>query len=67
MHQQQSAEEINCGEFPTTGSIINGCVFRVENPATVSYLQRIGRTGCLVTAQFGEIKVVMRRSVSTLR
>ncbi|KAK0219182.1 hypothetical protein IW262DRAFT_1084087 [Armillaria fumosa] len=51
MHQQQSAEEVNRGEFPTTGSIINGYVFRVENPATVSYLQRIGRTGHLVTAQ----------------
>ncbi|KAK0492840.1 hypothetical protein EDD18DRAFT_440305 [Armillaria luteobubalina] len=51
MHQQQSAEEVNRGEFPTTGSIINGYVFRVENPATVSYLQRIGRTGYLVTAQ----------------
>ncbi|KAK0184781.1 hypothetical protein F5146DRAFT_1144908 [Armillaria mellea] len=51
MHQQQSAEEVNRGEFPTTGSIINGYVFRVENPATVSYLQRIGRTGHLVAAQ----------------
>ncbi|KAK0430029.1 hypothetical protein EV421DRAFT_2042141 [Armillaria borealis] len=51
MHQQQSAEEVNRGEFPTTGSIINGYVFRVENPATVSYLQRIARTGHLVAAQ----------------
>ncbi|KAK0200602.1 hypothetical protein DFS33DRAFT_1278011 [Desarmillaria ectypa] len=51
MHQQQSAEEVNRGEFPTTGSITNGYVFRVENPATVSYLQRIGRTGYLVTAR----------------
>ncbi|PBK68171.1 hypothetical protein ARMSODRAFT_958314 [Armillaria solidipes] len=51
MHQQQSAEEVNRGEFPTTGSITNGYVFRVENPATVSYLQRIGRTGHLVAAQ----------------
>ncbi|KAK0430028.1 hypothetical protein EV421DRAFT_354138 [Armillaria borealis] len=50
MHQQQSADEINRGEFPQTGSLTKGYVFRVENPATVSYLQRIGRTGCLVTA-----------------
>ncbi|KAK0472537.1 hypothetical protein IW261DRAFT_1424356 [Armillaria novae-zelandiae] len=50
MHQQQSADEVNRGEFPKTGSLTNGYVFRVENPATVSYLQRIGRTGHLVTA-----------------
>ncbi|KAK0430945.1 hypothetical protein EV421DRAFT_1912364 [Armillaria borealis] len=50
MHQQQSADEVNRGEFPQTGSLISGYVFRIENPATVSYLQRIGRTGQLVTA-----------------
>ncbi|PBK87613.1 hypothetical protein ARMGADRAFT_938663 [Armillaria gallica] len=48
MHQQQSADEVNRGEFPQTGSLTNGYVFRIENPATVSYLQRIGRTGHLV-------------------
>ncbi|KAK0430032.1 hypothetical protein EV421DRAFT_354417 [Armillaria borealis] len=51
MHQRQSADEVNRSEFPQTGSLTNGYVFRVENPATVSYLQRIGRTGHLVTAQ----------------
>ncbi|KAK0219458.1 hypothetical protein EDD85DRAFT_348060 [Armillaria nabsnona] len=50
MHQQQSADEVNRSEFPQTGSLTNGYVFRIENPATVSYLQRIGRTGYLVTA-----------------
>ncbi|KAK0492864.1 hypothetical protein EDD18DRAFT_1310745 [Armillaria luteobubalina] len=50
MHQQQSADEVNRGEFPKTGSLTNGYVFCVENPATVSYLQGIGRTGHLVTA-----------------
>ncbi|KAK0219181.1 hypothetical protein IW262DRAFT_1084158 [Armillaria fumosa] len=50
MHQQQSADEVNRSEFPQTGSLTKGYVFRVENPATVSYLQRIGRTGYLVTA-----------------
>ncbi|KAK0451154.1 uncharacterized protein EV420DRAFT_724515 [Desarmillaria tabescens] len=50
MHQQQSADEVNRAEFPQTGSLTNGYVFRIENPATVSYLQRIGRTGHLVTA-----------------
>ncbi|KAK0472534.1 hypothetical protein IW261DRAFT_810826 [Armillaria novae-zelandiae] len=51
MHQQQSADEVNRSEFPQTGSLTSGYVFRVENPATVSYLQRIGRTGYLVTAR----------------
>ncbi|KAK0451149.1 uncharacterized protein EV420DRAFT_1337733 [Desarmillaria tabescens] len=50
MHLQQSAGEINHGEFPTTGAMTTGYVFRVENPATVSYLQNIGITGRLVTA-----------------
>ncbi|KAK0472539.1 hypothetical protein IW261DRAFT_1570896 [Armillaria novae-zelandiae] len=36
--------------FHKPGSLTNGYVFRVENPATVSYLQSIGRTGYLVTA-----------------
>ncbi|KAK0184780.1 hypothetical protein F5146DRAFT_1168801 [Armillaria mellea] len=51
MHQQQSADEVNRGEFPQTGSLTNGYVFRIENPATVSYLQRIGRTGHLIDAR----------------
>ncbi|KAK0492835.1 hypothetical protein EDD18DRAFT_1310741 [Armillaria luteobubalina] len=51
MHQQQSAVKINDGELPNTGSMTNGYVFRVENPATVSYLRHIGRTGKLVTAE----------------
>lgn len=59
MHQQQSADEVNRGEFPQTGSLTSGYAFRVENPATVSYLQRIGRTGYLVTAQV-EPKPVFR-------
>ncbi|SJL15559.1 uncharacterized protein ARMOST_19060 [Armillaria ostoyae] len=50
MHQQQSASEINCGEFPITGAMTSGYIFRVENPATVYYLQSIGITGHLVTA-----------------
>ncbi|KAK0429617.1 hypothetical protein EV421DRAFT_1893817 [Armillaria borealis] len=50
MHKQQCADEINQGEFPMTGAMTTGYVFRVENPATVSYLQGIGKTGHLVTA-----------------
>ncbi|PBK87616.1 hypothetical protein ARMGADRAFT_971601 [Armillaria gallica] len=50
MHQQQSAGEINRGEFPMTAAMTTGYVFRVENPATVNYLQNIGVTAHLVTA-----------------
>ncbi len=51
MHTQQSADDVNRGEFPMTGSMTTGNIFRVENPATVRYLQDISRTGCLVTAR----------------
>ncbi|KAK0244926.1 hypothetical protein EDD85DRAFT_216249 [Armillaria nabsnona] len=50
MHHQQAASEINCGEFPITGAMTTGYIFRVENPATVHYLQSIGVTGHLVIA-----------------
>ncbi|KAK0472530.1 hypothetical protein IW261DRAFT_1596857 [Armillaria novae-zelandiae] len=49
MHQQQSAVKIYDGELPETGSMTNGYVFRVENPATVNYPRYIGRTSKLVT------------------
>ncbi|KAK0185411.1 hypothetical protein F5146DRAFT_986888 [Armillaria mellea] len=49
MHQQQTVSEINSGEFPITGAMTSGYVFRIENPATVYYLQSIGVTGHLVT------------------
>ncbi|KAF7793771.1 hypothetical protein EIP86_004892 [Pleurotus ostreatoroseus] len=49
IHTQQDADCVNCGELPTTGALHSGYVFRVENPATVNYLRKIGRTGHLVT------------------
>ncbi|KAK0443379.1 uncharacterized protein EV420DRAFT_1236671, partial [Desarmillaria tabescens] len=51
MHTQQSADDVNRGEFPATGSMTTGNIFRVENPATVRYLQNISCTGCLVTVK----------------
>lgn len=49
IHCQQSAEEVNGGEYPLTGQLNGGhYVFRVENQATVFWLQRIGETGKLV-------------------
>ena len=49
MHRQQSAPELNGGEYPACGAMTSGYVFRVENPATVLYLQKVGLTGQLTT------------------
>lgn len=47
LHKQQSATNLNKAEFPATAALTTGYVFRVENSATVHYLQRVGRTGHL--------------------
>lgn len=49
IHLQQRAVELNGGEYPACGAMTTGYVFRVENPATVFYLQNVGRTGQLTT------------------
>jgi hypothetical protein len=41
-------------EFPACAAMTTGYVFRVENPATVHFLQRTGRTGCLTTLKVAE-------------
>lgn len=52
IHCHQSSEEVNGGEYPVTGQLTGGhYVFRVENQATVFWLQRIGETGKLVEVQ----------------
>lgn len=51
LHRQQSAPELNGGEFPAVAAMTSGYVFRVENPATASFLQRHGLTGHLVTLE----------------
>ena len=38
---------LNFGEFPACAALTTGYVFRIENAATVYFLQRMGRTGCL--------------------
>ncbi|KZT19877.1 hypothetical protein NEOLEDRAFT_927636 [Neolentinus lepideus HHB14362 ss-1] len=45
IHTQQRASEVNGGEYPTTGALHSGFVFRIENQATVSFLQSIAKTG----------------------
>jgi hypothetical protein len=49
IHRQQSAPELNGGEYPACGAMTSGYVFRIENPATVLYLQKVGLTGQLTT------------------
>ncbi|KLO17093.1 hypothetical protein SCHPADRAFT_179901 [Schizopora paradoxa] len=49
IHRQQASSELNGGELPITGAMTTGYVFRIENQATVSYLQKIGKPGCLTT------------------
>lgn len=54
IHCQQDANEINRGERPQTVNMCNNYVFHLENPATVSYLQRIGKPGHLTTVKVSE-------------
>lgn len=61
IHTQQKASEVNGGELPTTGAMTSGYVFRIENQATVNYLQKIGEPGSLVT-----VSVVKRTARSPL-
>ncbi|KAK0190133.1 hypothetical protein F5146DRAFT_1122490 [Armillaria mellea] len=52
MHKQQCADEINRGEFPTTGVMTSGYVFRVENPATNRVLQSLFVSGSQATVLY---------------
>ncbi|MCJ1456376.1 hypothetical protein MMC28_006737 [Mycoblastus sanguinarius] len=54
IHRQQHATEVNKGELPATAALTSGYVFRIENQATVFYLQRMGRPGHLVTLKIEE-------------
>ncbi|KIP09001.1 hypothetical protein PHLGIDRAFT_506217 [Phlebiopsis gigantea 11061_1 CR5-6] len=56
IHCQRDASEVNGGEHPTAGAMTNGYVFHIENQATVSYLQTVGKTGHLTTIRVsGEV------------
>lgn len=46
-HRQQDAPNLNGGEYPICAAMTTGYVFRVENEAIVSYLQKVGRSGYL--------------------
>jgi len=51
LHKQQDAPNLHGGEYPACAAMTTGYVFRVENPATVLFLQKIGRTGHLTTLE----------------
>ncbi|GIZ38749.1 hypothetical protein CKM354_000215300 [Cercospora kikuchii] len=51
LHRQQHATELNKGEYPACAAMTTGYVFRIENQATVAYLQRVGKPGHLTTLE----------------
>ncbi|KAK6820425.1 hypothetical protein RU639_007603 [Aspergillus parasiticus] len=56
LHRQQDAANVHGGEYPAVAAMTTGYVFRVENPATVNFLQRVGRTGQLTTLSITNIR-----------
>lgn len=48
LHRQDKATRLSDGEFPACAAMTTGYVFRIENPATVFYLQSVSETGKLV-------------------
>ncbi|KAI6773010.1 hypothetical protein HG530_003968 [Fusarium avenaceum] len=57
IHMQQKSAGLNGGEYPACGNMVSGFVFRVENPATVYYLQRVGKTGHLTNLNVSKINL----------
>lgn len=49
LHRQQNAPKLNDAESPICAAMTTGYVFRIENPATVAFLQTVGRAGQLTT------------------
>lgn len=47
LHRQHKAADFNKSEFPACAAMTTGYVFRIENPATVFYLQSVSETGKL--------------------
>jgi len=56
LHRQQEALSLNRGEYPACAAMTTGYVFRIENQATVYFLQKIGQTGHLTTLAVSESK-----------
>ncbi|PPJ49608.1 hypothetical protein CBER1_01945 [Cercospora berteroae] len=74
LHRQQTAVDLNHGEYPACAAMTTGYVFRVENQAMVFYLQNvaifvllqdwwaIGALGILIFARACNVFVIRRRS-----
>lgn len=60
LHKQQSAPELNGGEYPACAAMTTGYIFRVENQATVQYLQKVGRTAHLTTLEVTDLNEYAR-------
>lgn len=54
LHRQHDAPNLAHGEYPACAAMTTGYVFRIENPATVYYLQSVGETGRLTTLSASE-------------
>ena len=55
IHCQRDASLINAGENPRAGSTKTGYVFRIENQATVAFLQGATATGKLTTVAVSQV------------
>ncbi|KAL9091959.1 MAG: hypothetical protein Q9159_001104 [Coniocarpon cinnabarinum] len=53
IHRQQDATLLNGGEYPMTANMNTNYIFRIENQATVAYMQTVGKTGHLTELQVG--------------
>lgn len=66
IHQQQAAVELNRGEYPATGALTTGYVFRIENEATVRFLQSVGMTGQLTTLAVEQLSLKTNGDIMTM-
>ncbi|KAM3415532.1 hypothetical protein BST61_g9053 [Cercospora zeina] len=58
LHRQQTAIDLNLGEYPACAAMTTGYVFRVENQAVVFYLQKVAETGHLTTLEVSRSNTV---------
>lgn len=66
LHRQHHAPELNGGEYPACAAMTTGYIFRVENQATVAYLQKVGSTAHLTTLSVENVKDHMTGSQKVL-
>lgn len=48
-HRQQDAPNLSGGDYPWCAAMTTGYVFRIENEATICYMQKVGRPGRLTS------------------